>query len=135
MIGMIVPQFFSDSLPRTLAYYRDMLGFATDFCWGDPPHYAGVSRDRCMIYFRRLDAMAPWPADKYEGELLDAYLHVDDAAALYAEMQAKGVAIERTLGRMPWNQIEFIVRDCDGRLLCFGQDAAGTAGEAAPSHG
>jgi catechol 2,3-dioxygenase-like lactoylglutathione lyase family enzyme len=125
MIAMIVPQFFSDSLPRTLAYYRDMLGFRTDFMHGDPPQFAGASRDSCLIYFRRVDALAPWPADKEESELLDAYLHVSDVATIYSEMQARRATILRPLCEMPWRQVEFVVRDCDGRLLCFGQEAAG----------
>lgn len=132
MISMIVPQFFSDSLQRTLTYYRDMLGFATDFCYGNPPHFAGMSRDGHMIYLRHVEPITPWRADKYESELLDAYLHVDDVKTLYAEMQGKGVAMERKLCLMPWRQIEFVVRDCDGRLLCFGQ---GAAGKAAPPPG
>jgi hypothetical protein len=124
MISMIVPQFFSDDIARTLADYRDRLGFATAFCYGDPPHYAGAARDGCLIYFRHVDRMAPWPEDKYELELLDAYFHVRDVRSLHAEMQAKGVAFARALGTMPWNMIEFVATDGDGRLLCFGEDVA-----------
>ena len=124
MISMIVPQFFSADLPRTLAFYRDALGFATDFCYGEPPHYAGASRDGRMIYFRHVDATPAWPAGKDEAELLDAYLHVEDVAALYAEMRGRGATITRELATMPWRQVEFVLRDCDGRLLCFGQEAA-----------
>ena len=123
MISMIVPQFFSDDIARTLADYRDRLGFATAFCYGDPPHYAGAVRDGCLIYFRHVDRMAPWPDDKYGQELLDAYFHVNDVRALHAELQAKGVAFARGLGIMPWDKIEFVATDGDGRLLCFGEDA------------
>ena len=53
-------------------------------------------------------------------ELLDAYLSVEDADALYAEYAAKGVEFARGLGNMPWRCREFVVKDCDGRLLAFG---------------
>jgi hypothetical protein len=58
--------------------------------------------------------------DKYRDELLDAYLFVEDADALYAEYAAQGVEFARGLGNMPWLKREFVLKDCDGRLLAFG---------------
>jgi len=54
--------------------------------------------------------------------LLDAYLHVEDADALYVEYAAKGVEFTRGLGNMPRQSREFVVKDCDGRLRAFGAD-------------
>ncbi len=66
----------------------------------------------------------PLVANRGEGsdadELLDAYLFVEDADALYAEYAAQGVEFIRGLGNMPWHCREFVVKDCDGRLLAFG---------------
>jgi uncharacterized glyoxalase superfamily protein PhnB len=45
---------------------------------------------------------------------------VEDADALYAEYAAQGVEFTRGLGNMPWHKREFVVKDCDGRLLAFG---------------
>jgi uncharacterized glyoxalase superfamily protein PhnB len=42
------------------------------------------------------------------------------ADALYAEYAAQGVEFTRGLGNMPWHKREFVVKDCDGRLLAFG---------------
>lgn len=119
MIRQIVPLFFTLDIPKTLEYYREKLGFACLGTWQDPPVYAIVARDQQAIHFR---CAAPSTAnpEKYEEELLDAYLHVDDADALHAEYAAKGVEFVRELGNMPWNSREFVVRDCDGRLLAFG---------------
>jgi uncharacterized glyoxalase superfamily protein PhnB len=58
----------------------------------------------------------------YADELLDAYLRVEDADALYAEYFAKGVDFTRGLANMPWQAREFVVKDCDGRLLAFGSN-------------
>jgi uncharacterized glyoxalase superfamily protein PhnB len=52
--------------------------------------------------------------------LLDAYLFVEDADALCAEYAAQGVEFTCELGNMPWHYREFVVKDCDGRLLAFG---------------
>ena len=43
-----------------------------------------------------------------------------DADALHAEYAEKGVEFTRGLGNTPWNCREFVVKDCDGRLLAFG---------------
>jgi len=121
MIRQIAPQFFTTDIPRTLAYYNDRLGFACLSTWYDPPVYAIVARDHHAIHFR----CAPPPTanpGKYSDELLDAYLFVEDADALFAEYAAKGVAFTRELGNMPWQSREFVVKDCDGRLLAFGSN-------------
>src|SRR5713226_3630671 len=94
MLRQIAPVFFTMDIPATLAYYTGKLGFACLGTWQDPPVYAV--------------------------ELLDAYLFVEDADALYAEYAAQGVEFTRGLGNMPWHCREFVVKDCDGRLLAFG---------------
>lgn len=119
MIRQIAPQFFTTDLPTTLSYYKDTLGFECLGTWADPPVYAIVARDTQRIHFRVAHVPAPG-ADKYDEELLDAYLFVDDADALYEEYAARGVEFTRPLGDMPWRAREFVVRDCDGRLLAFG---------------
>ena len=53
-------------------------------------------------------------------ELLDAYLFIEDADALYAEYVARGVEFTRALGDTAWHSREFVVKDFDGRLLAFG---------------
>jgi catechol 2,3-dioxygenase-like lactoylglutathione lyase family enzyme len=119
MIRQIAPQFFTTDIPATLAYYKDKLGFECLGTWDDPPVYAIVARDHHAIHFRCAAPPAANP-DKYEEELLDAYLRVEDADALYAEYAEKGVEFARGLANMPWKVREFVVKDCDGRLLAFG---------------
>jgi uncharacterized glyoxalase superfamily protein PhnB len=121
MIRQIAPQFFTVNLPATLAYYKDALGFQCLGTWHDPPVYAIVARDEHRIHFRFADPPIPNP-DKYADELLDAYLFIEDADVLYAEYAARGVEFTRPLGDTPWNSREFVVKDCDGRLLAFGAD-------------
>ena len=119
MIRQIAPQFFSIDLPATLAYYCEKLGFDCVGTWQDPPEYAIVTRDEHRIHFRCAEPPTPNP-DKYDDELLDAYLFIDDADGLYAEYAARGVEFTRALTNTPWRSREFVVKDCDGRLLAFG---------------
>jgi uncharacterized glyoxalase superfamily protein PhnB len=119
MIRQIAPVFFTLDIPATVTYYREKLGFDCLGTWQDPPVYAIVARDGQAIHFR---CAAPPTAnpDKYDDELLDAYIFVEDADAVYAEYVQRRVAFTRELGNMPWGSREFVVRDCDGRLLAFG---------------
>jgi uncharacterized glyoxalase superfamily protein PhnB len=119
MIRQIAPEFFTIDIPSTLAYYKDKLGFECVGTWQDPSTYAILARDQHAIHFRCAEQPTA-NSDKYAEELLDAYLLVEDADALYAEYAANGVEFTRELGDMPWHSREFAVKDCDGRLLAFG---------------
>jgi len=129
MIRQIAPEFFTTDIPRTLGFYKDKLGFECQGTWPesggqesarqDPPIYAIVARDGHAIHFRCAAPPVANP-DKYEDELLDAYFSIEDADALHAEYAARGVEFTRELGDMPWHAREFVVKDCDGRLLAFG---------------
>jgi uncharacterized glyoxalase superfamily protein PhnB len=119
MIRQIAPQFFTTDIPATLAYYKDKLGFECLGTWQDPPVYAIVARDEKAIHFRCAEP-PPVNPDKYADELLDAYVFIEDTDALYAEYASRGVEFTRGIGNMPWKSREFVVKDCDGRLLAFG---------------
>jgi len=121
MIRQIAPVFFTMNILRTLAYYKDKLGFECLGTWQDPPVYAIVARDLHALHFRCAEPPKANP-DKYADELLDAYFRVEDADALYAEYVADGVEFTRGPADMPWHSREFVVKDCDGRLLAFGSN-------------
>ena len=94
MIRQIAPQFFTTDVRTTLAYYTDKLGFD---CLSTRPI---VARDQHRIHFRCAEPPAPNP-DKYVDELLDAYLFVENADALYAEFVTHGVEFTRGLANTP----------------------------------
>ena len=119
MIRQIAPQFFTVDIPGTLAYYRDKLGFQCLGTWQDPPVYAIVARDERAIHFRCAEPPTANP-NKYSDELLDAYVLIEDVDSLYREYAARGVEFARGLANTPWHSREFVVKDCDGRLLAFG---------------
>ena len=121
MIRQIVPLFFTANIPAVLAYYKDKLGFECLGTWQDPPVYAIIARDQHAIHFRCAEPPTAQPV-KYDDELLDAYVFVEDADALYAEFSEKGVEFTREPTDMPWRSREFVVKDCDGRLIAFGSN-------------
>jgi uncharacterized glyoxalase superfamily protein PhnB len=119
MIRHIAPVFFTMNVAGTLAYYQAKLGFECLGTWQDPPVYAIVARDQHAIHFRCAEPPTANP-NKYSDELIDAYLSVEDADELHAEYAARGVEFTRGLANMPWHAREFVVKDCEGRLLAFG---------------
>jgi len=121
MIRQIAPQFFTTDMKTTLQYYEEKLGFECLGTWHDPPEYAIVARDQHRIHFRNAEPPTPSP-DKYADELLDAYLFIEDADALFREYSLRGVEFTRDLADTPWDSREFVIKDCDGRLLAFGSD-------------
>jgi uncharacterized glyoxalase superfamily protein PhnB len=79
-----------------------------------------VARDNQAIHFMRAEEVER--PRKYQDETLGAYIPIEDADALHAEFAARGVEFARGLSDMPWKSREFVVKDCDGRLLAFGPD-------------
>ena len=51
----------------------------------------------------------------------DAYIRVDDADAMYAEVQERGAAIDYTISDKPYGMREFGVQDPDGHDIGIGQ--------------
>lgn len=114
----IAPVFRVENLSRSLAFYRDKLGFAVEFIHED--FYAGVLRDGCRIH---LKCSPPTPRDQktFEAqEHIDVSIGVQNAEALSATFTADGVPFVVPLRRMPYGS-EFYVRDPDGYILGFVQ--------------
>jgi uncharacterized glyoxalase superfamily protein PhnB len=117
----IVPQFLVLDLQAACTFYAEKLGFRVAFIYDD--FYAGVERDGVMIHLKHTDTPDPCRQAKQLQEHLDAYINVDDIAALYAEYQSRGVSFAQPLETQPWGKREFVLYDADGFILYFGQDA------------
>ena len=56
----------------------------------------------------------------------DAYIWVDNADVLLAELKSKkGVKIARDICDQPYGCRDFDIEDCNGYRLCFGHDTSG----------
>ena len=121
----IAPYFLVDDVVATATYYRDQLGFQYDRFWGEPPGFCMVWRRGVVIMLSQLPVrgvMRPNRIADPEGEAWDAYVWVDDADALYAEFQAKGVKIARGICDQEYGCRDFDVEDCNGYRICFGMN-------------
>ena len=103
-------------LDRSLAFYRDQLGFNLEFAYEG--FYASVIRDGCRIH---LSCSAPPARDQaaFEAvEHLDACFGVQGVEALASRFAAAGAAFSVPLRSMPYG-LEFYLRDPDGYILGF----------------
>jgi predicted enzyme related to lactoylglutathione lyase len=124
----IAPYFLVDDVVATANYYRDTLGFEYERFWGDPPAFCMVRRRGIVIMLSQhtpAGLMRPNSKAVPDGEAWDAYVWVDDADALYAELKATGATIARAICDQPYGCRDFDVEDCNGYRICFGHDLEG----------
>lgn len=108
-------------LGRSLAYYRDVLGFEQEFVYGEPPFYGAVKLGEASVH---LGSPAAQAARRGLGS---AYFFCDNVDAYYATVVAKGALVTSPLANHPYGMRDFQVKDPDGNLLGFGHPLAGDA--------
>ena len=124
----VAPLFFVRDVVAATEYYVRALGFSQPPYWGDPPAFAMPTRDGVVFMLKRAERGDPIRSNNPGGHVRhgpwDAYVWVDDARALHAEMAAAGadVAYGPQL-QDEYGNWEFAVRDRDGYLIAFGSDA------------
>jgi predicted enzyme related to lactoylglutathione lyase len=120
----ISPLLLVADLDRAVTFYRDALGFTCDV-HGDPADFAVARRDAAVILLALAadrDRLVPnW---QIVDKAVDAYIRVDDADAIYAEVQERGARIDYTIYDAPHGFREFGVQDPDEHDIAFGQPLA-----------
>jgi uncharacterized glyoxalase superfamily protein PhnB len=122
ILTSIAAHLYVRDLPASIRFFKEKLGFSTDFVYGEPPFYAQVSRDQAHLALRSMDEPV-FAGDVREREdLLSASITLASAAeihSLFAEYQAAGATFHQPLKTEPWGATTFIVRDPDGNLILF----------------
>jgi catechol 2,3-dioxygenase-like lactoylglutathione lyase family enzyme len=111
LFGGVTPIFRVESLPASVAYYVNVLGFKIDFHY--PGIMASVSRDRCDIFLVEGDQGHPgaW-----------VWIGVADVELIFEEYQSKGARIRHPPTNYSWAR-EMQVEDPDGNVLRIGSDS------------
>ena len=131
MISSIAPFFIVASVPATLAFYRDKLGFDITFRGPEPDDefFGIVRRGGAVIMFKALGVNADGvevgvdPVPNFGREpafSLDAYVEVPDPDALAAEFASRGVSFSSPLSDSDDGLRGFVIKDLDGYGLFFG---------------
>lgn len=125
----VSPSFIVDDVVKSAEFYRDVLGFHFDRCWGEPLCFVIVMRDLAEISLGNPGAAGLMrPNRKAHPEAAwDAYIWVEDVEGLHRELTSKGARILRGPESTFYNTREVEIEDCNGYVLCFGQDISGDA--------
>ena len=118
----IAPQFLVDHLDRSVAYYRDQLGFTLDFKYQS--FYASVARDGFAIHLKHASKLSEERKHRKENEHLDAHISVSGIRDLFNELETRGAQIIKPLEERPWACLDFYAEDPDGYILCFSEQNA-----------
>lgn len=104
-----------DSVPDTIAWYKENLGFKIDFTWEDPATYAVISRDEIKIHFTKKE-------DNFEASKAHTalYIFVFDVDKVFEEFKAKGL-VTGDLLNADYGMRDFDITDLNGFRLTFGQ--------------
>ena len=110
MLTKIMPELPLDDVAAGVAHYRDVLGFHINYEQAD---IGVMDRDRVRL-------LLVARTERHRG-IGSAYVYVEDADALYAELQSKGAAVQGVPESHPWGLRDFRVLDPEGNQLTFGQ--------------
>jgi catechol 2,3-dioxygenase-like lactoylglutathione lyase family enzyme len=137
-IESVSPFFIAADVDRSVAFYRDRLGFTLVFQESEPPRgtpfFAIVSRDNVMLFLKGSGAALPNPK-RYTWARWDAYFLVPDPDALAAEFEGRGVGFSESLKDTHDGLRGFELMDPDGYVLFFGRPASSisAAGQVLPA--
>jgi catechol 2,3-dioxygenase-like lactoylglutathione lyase family enzyme len=123
-MNRVAPCFLVGDVVGTAEFYRDVLGFAFDGFFGEPPSFTIVNRDDVRIMFRQPRPAKPAvarPNRSVMDETFDAYIYVSDVDKLATELRAKKADIVEGPVNRIYRMRELLVRDCNGYVLAFGQ--------------
>ena len=104
---------YSEDISRSLEYYMNVLGFKDQWTWGDPPDFAGISKDEVEIFFCLKGQGSP-------GTWLS--IMVDNVDEYYESIKSKGAKILSAPETYEWNMREILVEDPDGHKIRFGHN-------------
>jgi GNAT superfamily N-acetyltransferase/predicted enzyme related to lactoylglutathione lyase len=116
----------------TIDYYRNVLGFESEWLWGDPPTFGGARWGRIQVMFCKNDELQA----KVYGH--QHFFRVENAQSLYDRHKAAGADIVCDIENKPWGGLEYAVRDINGYHLRFSgperYERKPTATDALPPH-
>ena len=111
----LAPMLRTPDVPASVAFYRDVLGFACDSDGGDG--WAALRRDGVEIMLATPNAHEGDTAPAFTGSL---YLRTDDVDGWWSRLK-DAARVCYPVGNFRYGMREFAVYDNNGYLLQFGQ--------------
>jgi len=101
-------------IAASLAYYRDALGFAITFEYGEQTFYVCLCRDEAALHLIEASETKREPG---QGALC---IFVEDVDALYAELVTRKAKVVKPPQDYDYGMRDFDVVDLDGNQIFFG---------------
>jgi len=118
----VSPSFTATDLQRSIAFYRDVLGFVVADEWREDGVLQGCEmRAGTVLFMLSQDDFAKG-RDRQKG--IGSRLHcstAQDIDRLAAEIKARGGSLDQEPADMPWGQRVFMITDPDGFKLTIAQ--------------
>lgn len=118
------PGFTVNDLEKSLAWYRDVLGFTVKERWEHEGKLAGVELVAGSVRF--MIGQDDWKKgrDRVKGEGFRIYCSTgQDVDRLAAQIKSRGVALVQEPRDQPWGVRDFAVADPDGFKITIGMEA------------
>ena len=117
------PAFTVNDLEKSIAWYRDVLGFAIDERWERDGKLMGVSLQAGDVTF--MIGQDDWQKgrDRRKGEGFRIYCGTrGDVDALAAAIKARGATLDSEPADQPWGSRDFSLTDPDGFKITIGKE-------------
>jgi uncharacterized glyoxalase superfamily protein PhnB len=122
-MGEVSPAFTVNDLTRSLAWYRDILGFVTDERWEQDGKLMGVSLRAGGVTL--MIAQDDWKKgrERKKGEGFRLYCATtQNVDALAKRIEARGGKLDQKPTDQPWGTRDFALTDPDGFKITIGAD-------------
>lgn len=117
----VEPVLMVHDVDKTVAFYRDKLGFNVDFVYGDPANHAGVSRGEWTGSTVTIQ-ITQVPKDRELTASSYLYIFVDSKLTeLFKQYRDNDVEIVSEPKEQPWGLQEFAIKDLNGHIIVFGR--------------
>lgn len=117
----IAPVLLVSDLQASIGYWREKVGFEAQ-TFESAPSFAIVSRGGVRIMLQQVAAGTQiTPNWRLHEKTSNAFIWVDDAKALYAELTGRGAIIDWELYEAPYGALEFGIQDLDDQDIAFAQ--------------
>jgi len=119
----IAPTLTATDLQRSIAFYRDVLGFMVGEEWREKGVLAGVEIHAGAVSFMLNQDDFAKGRDRQKGVGMRIYAHTaQDIDRLAAQIRERGGVLDQEPKDMPWGDRVFMISDPDGFKLTFVQD-------------
>lgn len=118
----LTPSFTATDLQRSIAFYRDVLGFVVGDEWREDGALAGCEIHAGAITFMLGQDDFKKGRDRQKGLGTRVWCHTaQDLDKIAAEIKARGGMLDQEPQDMPWGDRVFMITDPDGFHLTFVQ--------------